>query len=49
MNDKRQFTVGLSITKTGHYLPPKLIYAGKTSKYLPKIDFPSGWHVADVY
>ena len=45
MNDKRQITVVLSVTKTGHYLPPQLIYAGKTSKCLPKIDFPSGWCV----
>ena len=45
MNDKRQITVVLSITKTGYYLPPQLIYAGKTSKSLPKVDFPSGWCV----
>ena len=31
--------------KTGHYLPPQLIYAGKTSKCLPKMTFPSGWSV----
>ena len=45
MNDKRQITVVLSVTKTGHYLPPQLIYAGKTSKSLPKVEFPSGWCV----
>ena len=45
MNDKRQITVVLSVTKTGHYLPPQLIYVGKTSKSLPKVEFPSGWCV----
>jgi len=42
MNDK---IIVLSVTKTGHYLPPQLTYVGKTSKCLPKVDFPSGWCV----
>ena len=45
MNDKRQITVVLSVTKTGLYLPPQLIYAGKTSKCLPKVDLLAGWCV----
>ena len=43
INDKRQITVVLTITKTGHYLPPQLIYAGKTCRCLPKVAFLSGW------
>ena len=45
INDKRQITVVLSVTKTGYYLPPQLIYAGKTSRFLPKVTFPSGWSI----
>ena len=40
INDKR---LVLTITRTGHYLPPQLIYAGKTCRCLPKVAFPSGW------
>ena len=43
INDKSQITVVLSVTKAGHYLPPQVIYAGKTSRCLPKVTFPSGW------
>ena len=44
INDKRQIiTVVLSVTKTGHYLSQQLIFAGKTSRCLPKVAFPSGW------
>ena len=39
----RQITVVLSVMKTGHYLPPQLIFAGKISRCLPKVVFPSGW------
>ena len=45
INDKRQITVVLAITKTGHYLPPQLIYAGKTCRCLPEVAFLSGWCV----
>ena len=30
---------------TGDFLPPQLIYQGKTQRSLPKIDFPADWHV----
>ena len=33
----------LSVMKTGHYFPPQLVYAGKTSRCFPKVTFPSGW------
>lgn len=45
LNDKRQITMVLAVTKNGHYLPPQLIYAGKTKKCLPKVNFPSSWHI----
>jgi len=45
MNDKRQITMVLAVTKNGHYLLPQVIYAGKTSKCLPKVQFPTGWHI----
>ena len=31
---KRQITVVISITKTGDYFPPQLIYAGKIWRYV---------------
>ena len=45
LDDKRQITLVLGVTKTGRYLPPQLIYAGKTSKYFPKVNFPPDWYV----
>ena len=45
VDDKRQITVVLSITMSGHYLPPQLIYQGTINRCLPKITFPPGWHV----
>ena len=45
MNDKRQITMVLAVSKTGHYLPPQLICTGKTNRCLPKVSFPTGWHI----
>ena len=45
VNDKRQITAVLCVTKSGHYLPPQIIYAGKTARSLPKPKFPKEWHV----
>ena len=45
MDDKRQITTVLAITMSGHYLPPPIIYQGKTRKCLPEIKFPSNWHI----
>ena len=45
ITDKRQITVVISVTKTGHYLPPQVIYTGKTSRCLPKVTFPSEWYI----
>jgi len=41
LDDKCQLTLVLGVTKNGRYLPPQLIYAGKTSKCVPKVNFPS--------
>ena len=45
MDDKRQITVLLSVTKAGTLLPPQLLYGGKTTKCLPPTKFPSDWDV----
>ena len=46
IDDKRQITVLLGITKSGTLLPPQLIYAGKTERCLPRnVDFPEDWDV----
>ena len=29
----------------GDFLPVQLVYQGKTSRCLPKINFPEGWHI----
>ena len=29
----------------GDFLPPQLVYEGKTPRCLPQVDFPSDWHV----
>ena len=44
-DDKRQITVVLAITMTGEYLPPQLIYQGKTLCCHPKVSFPKEWDV----
>ena len=45
VQDKWQMTVVFAGTMTGHFLPPQLIYAGKTRKCLPTVSFPKTWHV----
>ena len=44
-NDKRQITALFSCTLSGKFLPPQVIYAGKTPACLPKVKFPNGWNV----
>ena len=43
-DDKRQVTALFAGSMTGDFLPPQLIYQGKTQCSLPKIDFPADWH-----
>ena len=45
ISDKRQITAVLCGTLTGEFLPPQLIYQGKTSARLPRHKFPDDWHI----
>ena len=45
LEDKRQITAVFGVTMEGHFLPPQLIYQGKTVACLPSTRFPSDWHV----
>ena len=42
-DDKRQLTAVLAATARGEYLPPQLLYKGKTAKCHPPVIFPDGW------
>ena len=44
-DDKRQLTAVLAGSLSGDFLPPQLIYEGKTDRCLPHYQFPSPWHV----
>ena len=44
-DDKRQITAVFGGTMAGDFLPPQLIYQGKTHKSLPPVMFPPDWHV----
>ena len=44
-DDKRQITTVLAASITGDYLPPQLIYKGKTERCHPKVTVPNGWDV----
>lgn len=43
--DKRQVTAVLAGSMAGDFLPPQIVYQGKTNRCLPHVDFPVGWHV----
>ena len=44
--EERQITTVLSVTMSGNYLPPQLIYQGTNNRCLPKmIAFLSDWNV----
>ena len=43
INDKRSITVTFFITMEDKFLPMQLIYKGKTSQSLSKIQFPNGF------
>ena len=45
LDDKRQITALLSVTMSGQMLPVQLIYAGKTDRCHPSIDFPAKWDI----
>ena len=45
IDDKYQITALFACMMAGHFLPIQLIYGGKTPKCLPKVTFPSDWHI----
>ena len=45
LGDKRQITAVLCGAMSGEFLPPQLIYQGKTTACLPHHNFPEDWHV----
>ena len=45
INDKRQLTGVFACTLTGDFLPPQLVYQGKTDCCLPSVEFPEDWSI----
>ena len=45
IDDKRQITAVFGGTMAGDFLPPQLIYKGKTPMSLPSVEFPADWHI----
>ena len=45
VDDKCQITTVFGITVDGLFLPPQLIYRGKSPNCLPQIRFPDNWHI----
>ena len=45
LGDKRQLTVVYSASMTGDFLPPQVIYSGKTKRCLPSAEFPDDWNI----
>ena len=45
IGDKRQLAAVFASTMNGDFLPPQIMYTGKTSRCLPSITFPSNWDV----
>ena len=43
--DKCQITAVFVVTLNGNFLVSQLVYAGITTKCLPKADFPKGWDI----
>ena len=45
MDDKQQITAVFVASLTGVFLPPQLIYKGKTHRCLPTVSFPDDCHI----
>ena len=45
VSNKRQITAVFAGTLSGTFLPPQIIYKGKTKAYLPDVAFPNDWHI----
>ena len=46
-DDKRQLTAVFAGSLSGNFLPPQLIYEGKTEQCHPKFKIPTGWHITN--
>ena len=44
-DDKRQITAVFGCSLVGDFLPPQLIYQGKTTRCLPQVEVPPDWHI----
>ena len=44
-DDKRQITAVFAGSMTGDFLPPQLVYKGKTEHCLPQYQFPESWDI----
>ena len=44
--EKRMITETFTITLDGHFLPVQVIYGGKTSKSLPRVNFPKSFSLS---
>ena len=44
-DDKRQIALVLAGSVSGEFLPPQVIYEGKTKRCLPPFQFPSTWNI----
>jgi len=47
-DDKRQITAVFGCSMAGDFLPPQLIYQGKTERCLPHFSFPGDWHITST-
>ena len=45
LNDKRQVTSTLAITMSGEFLPPQILYQGKTERCHPVFTFPEEYDI----
>ena len=45
IDDKRQITAVFTVTLDGQFFPVRLIYQGSTKACLPRVKFPTDWHV----
>ena len=45
VEDKRQIAAVFAGTMSGKFLPPQIIYQGKSAKCSPTVQFPKEWHI----
>uniref|UniRef100_K1RGN3 Uncharacterized protein n=1 Tax=Magallana gigas TaxID=29159 RepID=K1RGN3_MAGGI len=45
LGNKRRITAVFAGTLSGKFLPPQVIYAGKTEKCHLSYNFPTDWHI----